>query len=173
MIEDRNFAQYTGTLYHDQTVEKGKTYRYEVKEVLANRENSYGQSTEVQAGKFKPASAPQKFESKDKKNRVLFRWDPDEENLAGAYLYFKTNQNRNWRKWSEELIIPSKQPSETGISNYPAWLASAENLTVGATYTFRIHGVDKFGFETLPTNRSGDHRQRRAGSCTKRREIAG
>jgi fibronectin type 3 domain-containing protein len=147
-VESREFSNYLGIIYQDKTAEKGKEYRYEVKEVTpAGLETSYGQSEVVKAGKLVPGPALSDIKTKEGDEKLYFSWKPDEKTLTGAHIYYRIGGGGALRM-NKKIILPSKVPGKGGEKVYPEWLFAKDSLVNGTTYICVMKGVDLFGFET-------------------------
>lgn len=146
-VQSREFSNYLGIIYEDKTAEKGKEYRYEVREVASTGEITYGQSEIVKAGKFVEQTAPIEIKTKEGDESLFFSWKPEENRLTGANIYYKLGGGA-WQQLNKKIILPSKIPQDKGEDAYPEWLFIADSLLNGTTYTCVIKGVDFFGFET-------------------------
>lgn len=149
-VESREFSNYLGIIYQDKTAQPGKEYSYEVREVASGAETSYGQSPLVKAGKLQRGAAPTDVKTKEGDGNLLFSWNPDQERLTGAHVYYKLGGG-NWQRFNKKIILPSKVPQKSGEQKFPEWLYDADSLQNGTTYTCIIKGVDLFGFETEPS----------------------
>jgi uncharacterized protein len=149
-VESREFSNYLGIIYHDQTAEPGKDYRYEIKEVAPGGEVSYGQSPVVKAGKLQRGLPPADIQTKEGDEQLHFTWKPEQERLTGAHVYYKIGGG-GWQRFNKKIILPSKVPQKNGEKAFPEWLFVVDSLQNGTTYTCMIKGVDFFGFETEPS----------------------
>ena len=149
-VESREFSNYLGIIYQDKTAQPGKEYTYEVREVTGSGETSYGQSPLVKAGKLQRGPTPTELKTKEGDGKLFFSWNPDQNRLTGAHVYYKLGGG-DWLRFNKKIILPSKVPQKGGEAKFAEWLYMADSLQNGTTYTCMLKGVDFFGFETEPS----------------------
>ncbi|MDR3133986.1 MAG: hypothetical protein LBU42_08220 [Prevotellaceae bacterium] len=150
-FENNEFSKFAGIMYEDCTVVPGKTYSYEVHEIIGGREKLIEQSSFLTVHTFISDNPPNNLQVVAGDGKVSMRWEPETKRYWGINVYRKTANEMSFNLVTQRPIILSEVPKEDNSIGYPDIFYAEENLQNGVPYTYKIQGIDYFSRLTLFT----------------------